>query len=233
MEREGDWSRLFDYAERRRFRAGELLIRAGDVERSLLIIGEGELEVLLPDGGDRRMGVVQPGEVIGEIAFFDGSPRSASVRATIDGEARVLSREKHSTCSPPTSRCWRVRCCWSWAACWRRGYALSRARAERRRGRRAAQGDCMSPASPFLNYMQLPRRVPLQVWFVIRYTAVGLCLVLCLLLVVRPRDGLTVFWGVVIPILPIVFFVAPGFWRNTCPLAAMNQAPRVFGLPAA
>ncbi|HZQ34846.1 MAG TPA: FAD-dependent oxidoreductase, partial [Dehalococcoidia bacterium] len=87
----------------------------------------------------------------------------------------------------------------------------------------------MSPDAPFLNYMQMERRVPLQVWFVVRYAAVGLCLLICLLLVVSPRDGLTIFWGVVIPILPIVFFVAPGFWRNTCPLAAMNQAPRVFG----
>lgn len=86
----------------------------------------------------------------------------------------------------------------------------------------------MSPDAPFLNYIQMQRRVPLQVWFAVRYAAVALCLLICLLLVVRPRDGLTVFWGVVIPILPIVFFVAPGFWRNTCPLAAMNQAPRVF-----
>ncbi len=87
----------------------------------------------------------------------------------------------------------------------------------------------MSPDAPFLNYMQMPRRVPLRVWFVVRYAAVALCLLICLLLLVRPRDVLTIFLGVVIPILPIVFFVAPGFWRNTCPLAAMNQAPRVFG----
>ena len=90
---EHDWARLFAYAELRPFRAGEWLIRAGEVDRSLMVIGEGRLEVLLPDGelGERRVGEVQSGEVIGEIAFFDGSPRSASVRATLDGEARVLS----------------------------------------------------------------------------------------------------------------------------------------------
>ena len=92
---EDDWARLFVYTEQRRFRAGERLINAGEVERSLLIVGAGELDVLLPNGEgmERRAGSVQPGDVIGEVAFFDGSPRSASVRAVADGEARVLSRD--------------------------------------------------------------------------------------------------------------------------------------------
>ena len=33
--------------------------------------------------------------------------------------------------------------------------------------------------------------------------------------------------------LPILFFVAPGLWRNICPLAAANQAARVFGFSRA
>lgn len=92
---EDDWARLFAHVEQRRFRRGELLIRAGEVDRSLLIIGDGTLEVFVPDGdaGTRRSGEVHPGDVIGEVAFFDSSPRSASVRAVTDGEARVLSRE--------------------------------------------------------------------------------------------------------------------------------------------
>ncbi len=92
---EDDWARLFAYAEQRPFRRGELLIRAGEVDRSLIVIGEGMLDVFVPDGdgGTRKAGEVHAGEVIGEVAFFDGSPRSASVRAATDGEARVLSRE--------------------------------------------------------------------------------------------------------------------------------------------
>ncbi|HZQ34845.1 MAG TPA: cyclic nucleotide-binding domain-containing protein [Dehalococcoidia bacterium] len=92
---EAEWARLLAYAEQRPFRAGDLLIRAGEVDRSLLIIGAGTLDVFVPDGdlGVRLVGEVQPGEVIGEVAFFDGSPRSASVRAATDGEVRVLSRE--------------------------------------------------------------------------------------------------------------------------------------------
>ncbi len=92
---EDDWARLFAYAEQRPFRRGELLIRAGEVDRSLIVIGEGALDVFVhdADGGTRNTGEVHQGDVIGEVAFFDGSPRSASVRAATDGEARVLSRE--------------------------------------------------------------------------------------------------------------------------------------------
>jgi NADPH-dependent 2,4-dienoyl-CoA reductase/sulfur reductase-like enzyme/ferredoxin len=38
--------------------------------------------------------------------------------------------------------------------------------------------------------------------------------------------GLRIFWGIAIPMLPIFFFVAPGVWRNICPLASSNQLPR-------
>ena len=37
-------------------------------------------------------------------------------------------------------------------------------------------------------------------------------------------------WKLVIPLLPLLFLVAPGVWRNLCPLAASNQTPRVLGL---
>ncbi len=35
---------------------------------------------------------------------------------------------------------------------------------------------------------------------------------------------------VIVPLLPILFFVAPGLWRNVCPMAASNQMPRVLGV---
>ena len=37
-------------------------------------------------------------------------------------------------------------------------------------------------------------------------------------------------WKVVIPLLPLLFLVAPGLWRNICPLAASNQTPRALGI---
>ncbi len=51
----------------------------------------------------------------------------------------------------------------------------------------------------------------------------------CALLVAEPDTGLDLWWGVLVPALPLVWFVAPGLWRNVCPLAATNQIPRVLG----
>lgn len=81
----------------------------------------------------------------------------------------------------------------------------------------------------FPNYMQMKPRVPRRVWDVLRVASVLAALVLCISLVISPRVGLFIFWGLLIPLLPLLFFVAPGFWRNVCPLAASNQAPRRFG----
>jgi NADPH-dependent 2,4-dienoyl-CoA reductase/sulfur reductase-like enzyme/ferredoxin len=86
----------------------------------------------------------------------------------------------------------------------------------------------MDAVETFPNYMQMPQRVPLRVWFTLRALTVAGALALCVLLIVRPRDGLTIFWGVAIPLLPLLFFIAPGVWRNVCPLAAANQTPRVY-----
>lgn len=87
--------------------------------------------------------------------------------------------------------------------------------------------------SPFPTYLQMTERAPLRVWIVLR--ALGLLATLGVLvaLFVDAPTGLTLFWGVVVPLLPLVFFLAPGFWRNVCPMATLNQAPRVLGFSRA
>lgn len=84
-------------------------------------------------------------------------------------------------------------------------------------------------APVFPNYLQMKRRVPIAAWHVLRVVSVTAFLVLCVMLVLRPDGGLFVLWDIVVPSLPILFFVAPGLWRNICPLAAANQAPRLLG----
>jgi nitrite reductase (NADH) large subunit len=83
--------------------------------------------------------------------------------------------------------------------------------------------------APFPNYMQMTARVPLRVWRAVRVASVASALALFVLLFVWPRVGLFVFWGLAVPLLPLLWFVAPGLWRNVCPLAAVNQAPRHLG----
>jgi NADPH-dependent 2,4-dienoyl-CoA reductase/sulfur reductase-like enzyme/ferredoxin len=81
----------------------------------------------------------------------------------------------------------------------------------------------------FPDYTQLPSRVPIAAWHALRVFSVAAAVGLAVLLVVRPEQGLFVLWQLVIPIVPAVFLVAPGLWRNACPLAALNQVPRLAG----
>ncbi len=87
------------------------------------------------------------------------------------------------------------------------------------------------PAFP--NYTQIPSVLSVRVWWMVRTTGVLATLVVVVLCVAVPKTGLRIVWGIGIPLLPILFFVAPGLWRNICPLAASNQAPRVLGITRA
>ena len=80
----------------------------------------------------------------------------------------------------------------------------------------------------FPNYTQMKRLIPVPAWHVTRLISVGITLGICLVLLVRPEVGLTLFWSLIIPMVPLLFFIAPGLWRNICPLAAFNQTPRIF-----
>ncbi len=88
------WEKLLRHTEIRRFRTGDVVIRQGDTDRAFYIIVEGRLEVLIPRGKSgqmRRTQVRESGAVIGEQAFFDGKPRSATLRAISDGETLSIS----------------------------------------------------------------------------------------------------------------------------------------------
>jgi hypothetical protein len=45
-----------------------------------------------------------------------------------------------------------------------------------------------------------------------------------------PALGLTLLWGILIPVAPALLVFAPGLWRNICPLATMGLLPRHLGL---
>ena len=83
------------------------------------------------------------------------------------------------------------------------------------------------PAFP--NYTQIPSLLSIRAWWVVRATGVVATLVVVVLCVAVAKTGLRIVWGIGIPLLPILFFIAPGLWRNICPLAASNQTPRVWG----
>ena len=57
---------------------------------------------------------------------------------------------------------------------------------------------------------------------------VGLAIVV--LLLAWPTVGLHAFWNVLIPAAPAILAIAPGLWRNICPLATTALAARHMGI---
>lgn len=83
---EQDWAMVLSHTQTRRFRTGETVMAAGEQDRSLYILTEGELRV----AGLDRAPIAAPA-TIGEMAFFSGHPRSQSLVAAADGEMLRLS----------------------------------------------------------------------------------------------------------------------------------------------
>jgi len=96
-----DWARLLSHGELLRFKAGDFVIRAGEEDRALSIVIDGTLEILLPNarGEQHRYGTIEPRSVTGEMAFLDGRPRAATIRALTDGDLLRLSFESFEVLS--------------------------------------------------------------------------------------------------------------------------------------
>lgn len=87
-----DWARLLAHARTRHFASGDVLVQRGDADRSMFIVLEGQLEILVAqDAGERAVSIAGPGSIFGEQSFLDGETRSAAVRAVSEGEVRILS----------------------------------------------------------------------------------------------------------------------------------------------
>ena len=83
-----DWARIVRHCDRRSFRAGEEIVRDGEVDRALLILTQGTLEFV---SRERTFNVVVAPSLVGEVTFFDDAPRSGTLRARTDGEYLRLS----------------------------------------------------------------------------------------------------------------------------------------------
>jgi CRP-like cAMP-binding protein len=77
------------------FKAGEILFKEGDPGFFFYIIQEGKVEVYknLDDRKVKTLGVVEPGQALGEFALITESLRSASARALTDGYAVEVSED--------------------------------------------------------------------------------------------------------------------------------------------
>jgi CRP/FNR family transcriptional regulator, cyclic AMP receptor protein len=87
---QGDWDVMLAYTDTRRMRPGDWLIREGELDRALYLLSDGRLEAILPGRAGR---VIEAPAAVGEVAFLDGRPRTAGLRALTHGEAQRLSYE--------------------------------------------------------------------------------------------------------------------------------------------
>jgi CRP/FNR family cyclic AMP-dependent transcriptional regulator len=77
------WQALAPYLARHGLRAGDLLIRQGDADRSAYLLEQGNLQVFVSGGppGRHRIAILRPGSLVGEPGLFAEVPRSANVEA--------------------------------------------------------------------------------------------------------------------------------------------------------
>jgi CRP/FNR family transcriptional regulator, cyclic AMP receptor protein len=86
---DAEWDLLIGCTERKLFPAGTPIVRTGEKDRAIYIIVSGEVDVIMhgPKGAV-QLSTLTEGSVFGEVAFFDGEPRSADVVAR--GAVEVL-----------------------------------------------------------------------------------------------------------------------------------------------
>ena len=93
-----NWRQLFRFTSIRRVPAGDALIRRGEPDRTLYFVMRGELEVIVQSGDGLTMGRVAllgGGSVLGELAFFDGGPRSAGAWAVSNCEVAAMTPDQY------------------------------------------------------------------------------------------------------------------------------------------
>ncbi len=85
---------FLDFAVVKRLKRGQALVKADDPGDSMMIVMAGTLKVCVRSSTGREvvLDYLGPGAMIGEIALFDGKPRTADVVAIDAVEAIVLQR---------------------------------------------------------------------------------------------------------------------------------------------
>jgi CRP-like cAMP-binding protein len=85
---EDDWSRLVSYTKETHFKDGEIVIKAGEHDRSLYFLIEGRLDLLLPQPSkpDRLVRTISAPAVIGEMGFIEDRGRTMTIRGMESGK---------------------------------------------------------------------------------------------------------------------------------------------------
>jgi CRP/FNR family cyclic AMP-dependent transcriptional regulator len=76
-------------------RRGEILFNEGDDGNQLYVVIDGKIKLgrTSPDGRENLLAILGPGQMFGELSFFDPGPRSATATAVTDVELKSLGHE--------------------------------------------------------------------------------------------------------------------------------------------
>ena len=84
---------LAKVAERREISGGECLVRQGDPADTLFFVEAGRFRVLIEtDAGAKVVAQIESGEPVGELAFFGGGTRTATLQASRDSVVMAVDR---------------------------------------------------------------------------------------------------------------------------------------------
>ncbi len=86
------------FCSRRNVQTGEIIIDKNSSGRDIYIISRGQFRVHDDSAGeDFVLAMLRRGDIFGEMAFLDGSNRSASVSSTCNGSLLVMGEKEFST----------------------------------------------------------------------------------------------------------------------------------------
>jgi thioredoxin reductase (NADPH) len=88
-------TRLARFGEPRSYKAGETIVRVGEVGPGLMLILSGSVEVIRQDGGERaRITIHERGNFMGELAQLSGRPYLVDEQALTDVEAVAIAPDR-------------------------------------------------------------------------------------------------------------------------------------------
>lgn len=88
-----DFTDFLPYLTRRDLSAGEVLINKGDIADHLYFLVEGQVTAFAhnEDGTTTRLETLRAGGIVGELGFYRGGLRSATVKADVDSKVLVFT----------------------------------------------------------------------------------------------------------------------------------------------
>jgi len=85
---------LATFGDSRTYQADDVVIRQGEDNDHLYLVLKGRLEVFQDiEGPDLSVAILEAGDSLGEVSVFDPGPASALVKAVVESEVWLITRD--------------------------------------------------------------------------------------------------------------------------------------------